>query len=162
MKFSKKRITKALIRLRGCAGWSATVLFANLRRQVFSRRGPFLKTLLTQIRLENFQRKTMPPPPYKCKLSQQACLLLFIVSQWYRLKSINYFKGKHAKIWFNSSPPPNNIYKFGQNPSTGSEDNARKWKRTLTGSAPKTIYPPPSRLGGHNCLTFWWYFWDKF
>ena len=26
---SKKRITKALIRLRGCAGWSAPVLFAN-------------------------------------------------------------------------------------------------------------------------------------
>ena len=25
----KKRITKALIRLRGCAGWTAPVLFAN-------------------------------------------------------------------------------------------------------------------------------------
>ena len=37
---STKRITKALIRLRGCAGWSAPVLFANPRRQVFSRRGP--------------------------------------------------------------------------------------------------------------------------
>ena len=37
-----KRITKALIRLRGCAGWSAPVLFANPRRQVFSRRGPYL------------------------------------------------------------------------------------------------------------------------
>ena len=35
----KKRITKALIRLRGCAGWSAPVLFAN-PRQVYSRRGP--------------------------------------------------------------------------------------------------------------------------
>ena len=35
------RITKALIRLRGCAGWSAPLLFANHRRQVFSRRGPF-------------------------------------------------------------------------------------------------------------------------
>ena len=33
----KTRITKALIRLRGCAGWSTTVLFANPRRQVFSR-----------------------------------------------------------------------------------------------------------------------------
>ena len=40
MVLSNKRITKALIRLRGCAGWSATVLFANPRRQVFSRRGP--------------------------------------------------------------------------------------------------------------------------
>ena len=34
------QITKALIRLRGCAGWSAPVLFANPQRQVFSRRGP--------------------------------------------------------------------------------------------------------------------------
>ena len=37
---SKKRKTKALIRLRRWAGWSAPVLFATLRRQVFSRRGP--------------------------------------------------------------------------------------------------------------------------
>ena len=36
----EKRITKALIRLRGCAGWSAPVLFANTQRQVFWRRGP--------------------------------------------------------------------------------------------------------------------------
>ena len=41
MILSIKRITKALIRLRGCAGWSAPVMFANPRRQVFSRRGPF-------------------------------------------------------------------------------------------------------------------------
>ena len=40
MTLSNKWITKALISLRGCAGWSAPVLFANLRRQVFSRRGP--------------------------------------------------------------------------------------------------------------------------
>ena len=40
MILSTKRITKALIRLRGCAGWSAPVLFATPRRQVFSRRGP--------------------------------------------------------------------------------------------------------------------------
>ena len=38
---SKKRLTKALIRLRRCAGWSAPVLFANPRRQVFSRQGPY-------------------------------------------------------------------------------------------------------------------------
>ena len=37
----KKRMIKALIRLRGCAGWSAPVLFANPRRQVFSRQGPY-------------------------------------------------------------------------------------------------------------------------
>ena len=33
---SKKRITKALIKLRGCAGWSAPVLFANPEER-FSR-----------------------------------------------------------------------------------------------------------------------------
>ena len=38
---SKKRITKALISLRRCAGWSEPLLFANHRRQVFSRRGPY-------------------------------------------------------------------------------------------------------------------------
>ena len=38
MVLSKKRDT--LVRLRGCVGWSAPVLFATPRRQVFSRRGP--------------------------------------------------------------------------------------------------------------------------
>ena len=38
----KKRITKAVIRLRGCAGWSAPVLVVNPWRQVFSRRGPVI------------------------------------------------------------------------------------------------------------------------
>ena len=41
MILSRKRITKALISLSGCAGWSAPVLFTNLRRQVFSRRSPY-------------------------------------------------------------------------------------------------------------------------
>ena len=41
MILSNKGITKALIRLRRCAGWSAPVLFSNPRRRVFSRRGPF-------------------------------------------------------------------------------------------------------------------------
>ena len=45
MKLYNKLITKALIRLRGCAGWSAPLLFANLRRQVFSRGGPFILTV---------------------------------------------------------------------------------------------------------------------
>ena len=39
--FFKKRITKALIRLRGCAGWSAPLLFANPQRHVSWRRGPY-------------------------------------------------------------------------------------------------------------------------
>ena len=33
-------ITKTLIRLRVCAGWSALLLFANHQRQVFSWQGP--------------------------------------------------------------------------------------------------------------------------
>ena len=40
MILSIKGITKALIRLRGCAGWSVPVLFPNPRRQVLSCRGP--------------------------------------------------------------------------------------------------------------------------
>ena len=36
----KKQIKRVLIRLHGCTGWSVPVLFANLRRHVFSRRGP--------------------------------------------------------------------------------------------------------------------------
>ena len=36
---SYKRITNSLSSLRVCAGWSAPLLFANLRRQVFWRRG---------------------------------------------------------------------------------------------------------------------------
>ena len=40
---TKNGITKALIRLGGTAGWSAPVLFANPRRQVFSHRGPNVK-----------------------------------------------------------------------------------------------------------------------
>ena len=41
MILSKNQITKGLIRLSGCAGWSAPVLFADPRRQVFSRWGPY-------------------------------------------------------------------------------------------------------------------------
>ena len=40
MIYSKKRITKALVSLRWCSGWSAPVLFTNPRRQIFSRRSP--------------------------------------------------------------------------------------------------------------------------
>ena len=49
MMLSKKRNTRALIRLRGCAGWSAPLLFATTRRQVFSRRGPFIVEQFTYI-----------------------------------------------------------------------------------------------------------------
>ena len=37
MILSKTRITRVLIRLRGCKGWSAPVFCANPRRQVFLR-----------------------------------------------------------------------------------------------------------------------------
>ena len=37
-----KQITKALIRMSGCAGWFATLLFITPLRQVYSRRGPFV------------------------------------------------------------------------------------------------------------------------
>ena len=40
MILSKERKIKALISLRGCPGWPVPMLFANPRRQVFSRRGP--------------------------------------------------------------------------------------------------------------------------
>ena len=39
--FPKSKKKKALIRLRGCAGWSAPLLFTNPPRQGFSRRGPY-------------------------------------------------------------------------------------------------------------------------
>ena len=41
MVLSKNANKKALIRLHGCAGWSAPLLFANLRRQVFLRLDPY-------------------------------------------------------------------------------------------------------------------------
>ena len=47
MILSKKRITKALIRLRGCAGWSAPVLFAKPLKTGFSRRGPCIYYTMT-------------------------------------------------------------------------------------------------------------------
>ena len=50
MRLSNKGITKALIRLRVCAGWSAPLLFAYSRRQVFSRRGPTYFYALGQIK----------------------------------------------------------------------------------------------------------------
>ena len=43
----KRRITKALIRLRGCAGWTVPLLFANPERQVFSRRCSLCNSILT-------------------------------------------------------------------------------------------------------------------
>ena len=47
MVLSKKVNTKALIRLGRCAGWSAPVLLANPRRQIFSLQGPYVSGPLT-------------------------------------------------------------------------------------------------------------------
>ena len=45
-----QQTTKALIRLKGCAGWSAPLLLANPWRQVFFHRGPniFVHILILQ------------------------------------------------------------------------------------------------------------------
>ena len=51
MVLSKKRMTKALIRLRVWAGWSAPVLFATPPKTVFSRRGPYC----AWVKVRNFQ-----------------------------------------------------------------------------------------------------------
>ena len=56
---SKQGITKALIRLRGCAGWSAPLLFANRQRQVFSRLGPkYMFNLLMSVYIDLIWLKT--------------------------------------------------------------------------------------------------------
>ena len=52
-----KRITKALIRLHGCTGWSTPLLFANPWRQVFSRRGPHVPKTLFQFQVFQHLRK---------------------------------------------------------------------------------------------------------
>ena len=41
MILSNKQITKVLIRLRRCAGWSAPLLFSVVCGHVFSRQGPY-------------------------------------------------------------------------------------------------------------------------
>ena len=56
MILSNKQITKPLISLRGCAGWSAPLLFANPRRQVFSRRGPSHWCFIFNIHLWSMNR----------------------------------------------------------------------------------------------------------
>ena len=53
-----KGITKKLIRLRGCAGWSAPLLFAHHRRQVLSRRGP-IDTIQDKVEIGEKGNKTL-------------------------------------------------------------------------------------------------------
>ena len=49
IKLSKQRTTKVLIRLRGCAGWSAPLLFAYGIRHVFAWPGPYYLLLFVAI-----------------------------------------------------------------------------------------------------------------
>ena len=74
MILSKKRITKALIRLRVCAGWSALLLFVNHRRQVFSRRGPIVLWLFMF-----------------CIISLRGCRLVCSLWLWHFLVILTYF-----------------------------------------------------------------------
>ena len=64
MVLSKTQITEALIRLHGSAGWSAPVLFANLRRQVFLRRGQIFLWAGSW----DFGSKSRPPDLKECVL----------------------------------------------------------------------------------------------
>ena len=52
MILSSKRIINALISLRGCAGWSAPLLFASPRRQDLSRPGRFHIVLVSVVATE--------------------------------------------------------------------------------------------------------------
>ena len=55
MILSDKRITKALISMRGFAGWSASLLFAHPRKHVFSREiKSNIEILLFNLSIENF------------------------------------------------------------------------------------------------------------
>ena len=61
MILSKKRISKALIRLRGCAGWSAPVLFANPRRQVFLATRPNYNGYFASLLLYTYTSHNIKP-----------------------------------------------------------------------------------------------------
>ena len=83
MVLCEKRITKALIRLRGCAGWSAPVLFANPRRQVFSRRGP--NHSIKPYKVRN-RRKSLPFNETMRNTDKVACAYAAI--QWHDQHSV--------------------------------------------------------------------------
>ena len=91
MVLSNKRITRALIRLHVCTGWSAPLLFANPRRQVFSRQGPNDNSLFIRI----WHQRGHPCPldtflvPRRCFFVDHLCYfclvllcLLFIDALW--------------------------------------------------------------------------------
>ena len=65
MILSNKRITKVLIRLRGCAGWSAPLLFANPEDRV-SRIGAQLIRFKQKQNYTSTQRDTKYVPIFDC------------------------------------------------------------------------------------------------
>ena len=63
MMLANKRMTKVLIRLRGCAGWSAALLFAN-PEDSFSRVGAHFETAYQKVRhapSKDFDQPGHPP-----------------------------------------------------------------------------------------------------
>ena len=70
MILSKKQITKALIWLHGCAGWSVPVLFANPLRQVFLWGGPYYNEAFTKVVLCIFNTCVVSGNPNKYNTEQ--------------------------------------------------------------------------------------------
>ena len=98
MIFSNKRITKALIRLRRCAGWSAPLLFANLQRQVFSCRGPIgINQCQSSCMIHNFVYTVKPDlsghSKRRAKIGFQDRLLLNAGQKYCRM-----LQGEHSAI----------------------------------------------------------------
>ena len=78
MILSNKPITKALIRLRGCAGWFAPLLFANHQRQVFSRRCLILIMVNSDISL---LEDSVDPDQLDSNCFHSNMFVLFVLSQ---------------------------------------------------------------------------------
>ena len=104
MILSIKRITKALIRLRGCAGWSAPVLFANHRRQVFLRRGPYLR----QFCFWTAQFVLPITCTIKCRMAKVSTLISLLLQEWFDLAI-------YCFIWTLLGPIRRTIFTWFQN-----------------------------------------------
>ena len=95
MILSEKRIKKALIRLRGCAGLSTPVLFANPRRQVLSRRGQII--ILTSTKTPTCDK--MRALQVFCRLFAASSINVIIQEQeWNSWQSISRKKTSDGKM----------------------------------------------------------------
>ena len=82
MILSSKWITKALIRLRGCAGRSARLVFTKPRRQIFSRRGQLEWKFLKLVRIRSKFSCWCASRFYKKNLKlKMICLIWFFTSE---------------------------------------------------------------------------------